>query len=59
VEATNCRGSVYRFEATRDEKRFSVEVSAVNGQLTKVEKLEATSATAHDSATFTVEPAAE
>jgi hypothetical protein len=59
VEATNCSGSVYRFEATRDEKRFSIEVSAVNGQLTKVEKLEATSATAHDSATFTVEPAAE
>jgi hypothetical protein len=59
VEATNCRGSVYRFEATRDEKRFSIEVSAVNGQLTKVEKLQATSATAHDNATFTVEPAAK
>lgn len=40
VEARTCEGSIYSLEATREGKRFSIQISALNGELIKVERIE-------------------
>lgn len=48
IEAISCKGNVYRFSAMRDGKKFSIKVSALNGDLLEVEKLEPSSAPMND-----------
>lgn len=39
VKATACDRSVLAFEATRDGRKYAIEVSAINGDLIKVERI--------------------
>jgi hypothetical protein len=40
VEAKACEGSMYDFEAMRGGKRFSIQISALNGELIKVQRID-------------------